>query len=88
MSESKTYTIEEALKAQRALRSLAGLGPEFFPIDAFIGMISDEIEVLRKRGSTDEEIAAAIRASSEINITADEISVHYASPEERHRHSE
>jgi hypothetical protein len=32
MSQEKTYSIEEALSAQKALRRVAGLGPEQFPI--------------------------------------------------------
>lgn len=88
MPEPKMYSIEEALKAQKALRSLAGLGPEFFPVDAFVGMISDEIEALRKRGKTDAEIAAAIRENSSIGISADDIRAHYAPPEERHQRAE
>ena len=40
---------------QRALRL------KQFPIQAFVGMISDEIESLRKRGETDDQIASLIR---------------------------
>lgn len=80
----KTYPIEEAIRAQKALRELAGLGPEMFPIQAFVGMISDEVETLRKQGHSDEQIAQTINANSKIAITASEISSNYASPEERH----
>lgn len=82
--KGKTYPIEEAVRAQRALRELAGLGPEQFPIQAFVGMISDEVETLRQQGKTDEDIARAISQNSKITITADEIAANYASPEERH----
>ena len=82
----KTYSIEDALKAQRALRTAAGLGEERFPIQAFVGMISDEVEALRKAGKTDEQIANLIRSSSPIEITATEIAENYASPEKRHSH--
>ena len=88
MTDAKVYPLEEALKAQKALRSLAGLGPEVFPIQAFVGMISDEVESLRKQGQSDEQIAAAIRSHSAIEITADELAAYYASPEERHQHGE
>jgi hypothetical protein len=80
----KTYTLEEAIKAQRALRAAAGLGEERFPISAFVGMISDEVEALRKAGKTDEEIASVIESSSHIDISAAEITENYANPEERH----
>lgn len=88
MLEPKMYPVEEAIKAQKALRSAAGLGPEQFPIQAFVGMISDEVESLRKRGKTDHDIAAMIQENSGIRITAQEIAEHYASPEERHQHGE
>ena len=63
MTKPKLYTLDEALKAQTALRAQAGLGPEMFPLEAFVGMISDEIESLRKCGKSDDEIAAVSRSS-------------------------
>ena len=86
MESSKTYPVEEAIQAQKALRSLGGLGPESFSVEAFVGMISDEIEHLRKLGHKDEEIAHVITANSKIQITAAEIVENYASPEERYAH--
>lgn len=82
--EPKTYPVEEAIRAQKALRDLAGLPPEMFPIQAFVGMISDEVETLRDKGHTDEQIAETIAANSGIRITAEEIAANYATPEERH----
>jgi hypothetical protein len=82
----KSYSLEEAVRSQRALRKAAGLGEESFPVQAFVGMISDEIEALRGRGKTDEEIAALVKANSNIEITAEEIAENYASPEERGAH--
>lgn len=54
--EMKTYPLDQALRAQRALRDAAGLGPETFPVEALVGMISDEIDHLRSQGKTDGEI--------------------------------
>jgi len=82
-----TYPVEEAIRAQRALREAAGLAPEQFPLPAFIGMISDEIEVLRNRGLSDQQIASLIEANSSIRITPSEIAENYASPDLRHQHS-
>jgi hypothetical protein len=82
----KIYPIDQALRAQKALREAAGLEPEMFPVEAFVGMVSDEIEMLRSQGKTDSEIAALISQNSSIDITAEEISANYASPEERHQH--
>lgn len=86
MPDQTQYSLEEALKAQRALRSAAGLAPETFPKQAFVGMISDEIECLRARGKSDSDIASLIQQNSAIEITPDEIVQFYASPEERHQH--
>ncbi len=83
--QERMYPVEEAIRAQKALRELAGLGPEMFPVQAFVGMISDEVETLRKRGHSDEEIAQVISTHSRIAITADEIAANYASPEQRHQ---
>ena len=80
----KTISVDEAIQAQRALRNLAGLEPEQFPVQAFVGMISDEIEQLRTQGHNDEQIADVIRKSAAIEITAAEIAENYASPEARH----
>lgn len=84
MEAKKTYTVEDAVQAQKALRAFAGMEPETFPVEAFVGMISDEIEHLRTQGRSDEEIAAVIARHSPIRITAAEIAENYASPEERH----
>ncbi len=79
------YPLEDAIRAQKALRELAGLAPETFPVETFVGMISDEIETLRAQGRTDDEIARTIRANSNIHIGAAEIAANYAPPESRHR---
>jgi hypothetical protein len=82
----KSYSLEEAVLAQRVLREAAGMGAEMFSVGAFVGMISDEIEALRASGKTDGEIAELIRGNSSIEITAEEIAENYASPEERSGH--
>ena len=79
----RVFPIEEAIKAQKALRDAAGLEPEMFPVEAFVGMISDEIDQLRSRGKSDDEIAALVRSNSEVDITGVEIAENYAGPEKR-----
>ena len=74
MQQGRMYPVDEAIRAQTALRTAAGLGAEQFPIQAFVGMKSDT------------EIAAIIQASSSIQITPEEIAANYATPEERHGH--
>ncbi len=88
MQPPKTFQLDQAVKAQQALRNLANLPPETFPVQAFVGMISDEIEHLRKQGHSDQKIAQTISASSNIQISAEEIAENYAPPEERRPHSE
>jgi hypothetical protein len=88
MSEFRMFPLEEAIKAQKSLRAAAGLEPEQFPIRAFVGMISDEIEALRKGGKTDEEFAAIIGENSAIEISAAEIAENYACSEERNHDGE
>ncbi len=83
MDENGKVTLQDALQAQSALRESAGLGPETFHIAQFVGMVSDEIEQLRKQGRSDDEIAAVINANSAIRITGTAISQHYAPPEAR-----
>lgn len=83
-SAPKLYPVDEAVRAQKALRTAAGLGPEMFPIPAFVGMISDEIDSLRQAGKTDDQIAALVSRNSAIQISGEEITQNYASPEQRH----
>jgi hypothetical protein len=83
MNVPKMYPVEEAMKAQKSLRDASGLKLEQFPIEAFVGTISDEIDSLRNQGKTDEEIASIVRNSA-IDISASEIAEHYASPGQRH----
>ena len=86
-THSRTFSLGEALRAQKALRTAAGLGEEAFPVQAFVGMISDEIEALRKTGRTDEDIVALIQNSSDIRLSADELRDNYASQDERDSHN-
>ena len=81
----KTFPLDEALKAQQVLRHVAGLAPERFPMEAFVGMISDEVQALRERGWNDEQIAEHIRKNSAIDVTAEEIAEHYATEDQRNR---
>lgn len=80
----KVFLLPEALKAQTALRDAAGMGPEHFPLKAFVGMISDEVQVLRERGWSDAQIADCIVRNSAIDISAAEITENYATEEQRH----
>jgi len=80
-----TFNLEQALKAQQALRTAADLPDEQFPLQAFVGMLSDEIEALRKNNKSDAEIAGLINKAAGTQLTTAEISENYASPDSRRR---
>ncbi len=88
MPAPRTVSLAESLKALQALRDAAGLGPEQFPLPAFVGMISDEVEALRQQGRSDADIADMIQAASSIQISAAEIAAFYATSAERHTHED
>ena len=81
-----TFSLEEAMRAQGALRQSLGLGPEQFPLAAFVGMISDEIQGLREAGRSDDEIASLIRTATDRTIDPADLARFYATPAERHAH--
>ena len=86
METGPTFTGDQAAAAQTVLRAALGLPPEDFSLQAFIGMISDEIEQLRAAGHEDATIAALVSKATGTSITADLIERFYASPEARGHH--
>lgn len=82
---TRYFSLQEAIKAQQALRHAAGLGEERFPVQAFVGMISDEVESLRRQGLSDGDIAELVRRHSAIDLTAAEITENFASADQRQR---
>jgi hypothetical protein len=86
MANSQTFTGTQATTAQTALRKALGLSPENFPVQAFIGMISDEIEQLRAAGQDDAAIAALVSEATGQTVDAETIARFYASPEARGHH--
>ena len=67
-----TVTAQQAADAQTALRKAMGLDPERFPQPAFIAMISDEIEQLRGRGKTDQDIVEVLRSAVGVEVSAED----------------
>ncbi|MGU3537362.1 hypothetical protein [Methylobacterium sp. A54F] len=88
MAHDDSFTLDQSIAAQKALRSALNLPEEVFPVEAFVGMVSDEIEQHRKAGKSDQDIAAIIEQATGKRITAEAIAEHYASPEQRHPHGE
>ena len=85
MGVPATFSIDQAIGAQRRLRSSLGLEDERFPLPAFIGMISDEIEMMRQAGRTDADIVAVIADATGERIAPEDLARHYAPPEQRRR---
>ena len=77
------FTLAESLKAQKAMRDELGLGEEHFAIPQFIGMVSDEIEQLRKKGWSDNQIAALVSTATGREMDAASIGEHYVDPDDR-----
>ncbi len=78
-----TFSSQEAVAVQRELRGSLGLGPEAFPLPAFIGMISDEIEQFRSAGRSDADIAAVIKNTIGRDVAPSDIAEFYAPPDAR-----
>ena len=72
-----TMTLEEGVKAQRALRDAAGLPDEEFPPRDFIRMIGDEIDALHAAGTDDAEIARIVSDATGKDFPADAIAEHH-----------
>ena len=60
VADAETFSAEEALRAQQALRSAMGLGPEALSVQAFLAVMNDEIGQMRRIGTSDAGIAALI----------------------------
>ncbi len=76
------YTLDQAMKAQAALRSTAGEGEEVFDDQQLVGMLSDEIRALRASGSTDEDISALLKTSAGLDLDAQTIGRFYVDTSE------
>ncbi|HEV2737228.1 MAG TPA: hypothetical protein VGU66_01485 [Candidatus Elarobacter sp.] len=79
------YTAGDAATANTVLRAALGLAPERFGTEQFVGMISDEIDLLRRAGKTDAEIAQLLEKDGGLDVSADAITQFYADPDERRR---
>lgn len=76
------FSLEQAMKAQAALRDAAGAGEERFDARQLIGMLSDEIRVLRDSGLNDEAIAALLKTKADLAIDAETIGKFYVDTSE------
>lgn len=84
MTDQTTFSLDEAIKAQRSLRQALGLGEERFEVSEFVEMISDEIEQMRDAGKTNDDIAAIVAEATGQRMDPADIDRHYLAPEGRH----
>lgn len=81
MDESSgTFSAQEAVVVQRELRRSLGLEEEKFPLPAFVGMISDEIEQFRLAGRSDDEITELIKSTTGRDVAVSALQKYYAPP--------
>ena len=83
MSDETTFSLAEALAAQKALREAAGAEEEVFDLADVIGMVSDEIDMLKDQGRSEEEIAAMIQKATGKPVTSDDVQKYYVPADER-----
>jgi len=84
MTDQPTFSIDEAIKAQRALRQTLGLGDERFEVSEFVAMVSDEIEQMKADGKSSADIVAIVAETTGHRMDAADIDRHYVPPERRH----
>jgi hypothetical protein len=57
MKAHHEYNIEQVIYARKVLRDSMNLETQTFPLSAVIGMLSDEIDAMRKAGISDITIS-------------------------------
>ena len=83
MTDETTFSLAEALAAQKALRDAAGAEDEAFDLADVVGMVSDEIDMLKDQGKSYAEMAALIQTSTGKPVTADDVEKYYVPADER-----
>jgi hypothetical protein len=83
MTDEATFSLAEALAAQKALRDAAGAEEEQFDLADVIGMVSDEIDMLKDQGRSGADIAAIVQQATGKTVTAAEVEKYYVPADER-----
>ena len=68
-----TFSAEDVLKAQQALRASMGLGAEALALPAFLALLADEIAQLRRIGQSDDDIARRVAEAVGKSVPADAV---------------
>lgn len=84
MTEPLTFSLDEAIQAQKSLRAALGLGEERFEVSEFVEMISDEIEQMRDAGKNNEDIAAVVAEATGHRMDPADLDRHYIAAADRH----
>lgn len=72
MASDSTYTVDQVARVAIELRQAAGTEEQRFSGEQVIGMLSEEIRLLRERGFTDDQIADLL-SGFDIDVTAKDI---------------
>ncbi len=83
MTDESTFSLAEALAAQKALREAAGAEEEAFDLADVIGMVSDEIDMLQEQGRSHADIAALVQKATGKQVTASDVEKYYVPADER-----
>jgi hypothetical protein len=83
MTDESTFSLAEALAAQKALRDAAGAEEEVFELADVIGMVSDEVDMLKEQGRSLGDIAALVQQATGKPVTAEDVEKYYVPADER-----
>jgi len=75
MANEAKYTADQIATAARKLRQASGLEEQFFSVAEVIGILRNEVHILRERGFSDESIADLL-ISFDIEVAVDDIRQH------------
>ena len=79
----RRFTPTQVAEASATLRAALDLPPERLGVAQLVAMLSGEIELLRAAGFGDERVASMLHEAIGAEVTAEEISQHYAPPGRR-----
>jgi hypothetical protein len=85
MAAEPTFSLAEALNAQKALREHAGGKEEPLDLTDFVGLAAEEIDLLQEQGKSWDDIAAMINGSTGKKVTGAQVEQAYANLEESDR---
>jgi hypothetical protein len=80
-----SFSVDDVVLAQNEMRYIFGFPEQRFSFSTFIGMLSDEIEQMRRAGYTDETVAQTVSRAKGQSVEASDVQRYYLSVEERRR---